>query len=176
MLQITRVGCLVDTNFYTKLLAQTLVPIGTSVLIFLCFLLAKYQNRGSEEKQRYYKDMAWGTFLALTFIVFASVSTTIFDVFNCSQIGDDPHFWLARDHSIDCHSEDHLWYRAYAMVMISIYPIGIPALYFSVLYRNRSRIRQADRDYDPMIKKFGFLWQNYEADLWWFEVFECGRR
>ena len=32
------------------------------------------------------------------------------------------------------------------------------------------------RDFEPIIQKTSFLWANYEPQLWWFEVFECGRR
>lgn len=128
------------------------------------------QEKGKRSSQ------TWFAFFALTFIVFASVSTTIFDTFNCNQIGDDPHFWLARDHSIDCESPEHSDFKGYATIMIFIYPIGIPLLYGSLLFRSRDRLLLADRDNDPKISKISFLWQNYEPDKWWFEVFECGRR
>ncbi|GMH48997.1 hypothetical protein TrVE_jg8778 [Triparma verrucosa] len=175
-LQLARVDCIVDTNFYTTLVTQTLLPIVISVLIFLFFLVAKFSNRRSKEKQAYHADTAWSTFLALTYIVFASVSTTIFDTFNCGQIGDDPHFWLARDQSIDCESPEHASFKTYASVMIWVYPIGIPLLYAVLLFRSRDRLVKPDRDYDPKISKINFLWQNYEPGKWWFEVFECARR
>jgi hypothetical protein len=175
-LQLARIDCIVDTNFYTSLLTQTLLPIFMSVLIFLCFLVAKFANRGARESQAQHADRAWSTFLALTYIVFASVSTTIFDTFNCNQIGDDPHFWLARDHSIDCKSPEHASFKTYASFMIMVYPIGIPLLYAVLLYRSRDRLVKPDRDYDPKISKINFLWQNYEPGKWWFEVFECARR
>ncbi|GMH77627.1 hypothetical protein TrLO_g10306 [Triparma laevis f. longispina] len=175
-LQLARVDCIVDTDFYSTLLAQTLLPLIISVCIFLCFLVAKCASRGSRERQAHHADTAWSTFLTLTFIVFSSVSTTIFDTFNCNQIGDDPHYWLARDHSVDCKSPEHLFYKTYATFMIMVYPVGIPTLYLILLFRNRKRLQKADRDYDPKILKISFLWQNYEPGMWWFEVFECARR
>ncbi|GMH83062.1 hypothetical protein TrST_g8014 [Triparma strigata] len=175
-LQLARIDCIIDTDFYTSLITQTLLPICVSVLIFLGFLVAKFANRGARESQAQHADRAWSTFLALTYIVFASVSTTIFDTFNCNKIGDDPHFWLARDHSIDCKSPEHASFKTYASVMIMVYPIGIPLLYAVLLYRSQDRLVKPDRDYDPSISKISFLWQNYDPDKWWFEVFECARR
>lgn len=60
--------------------------------------------------------------------------------------------------------------------MIIVYPIGIQLLYALLLFRSRDRLLKADRDYDPKISKITFLWQNYEQDKWWFELFECARR
>ncbi|GMH77788.1 hypothetical protein TrST_g13868 [Triparma strigata] len=175
-IQLARIDCLVRTNFYTKLLVQTIVPLGVSALILLCYLLAKFSKRFSRESLSRLADTSWSAFLTLTYIVFASVSTTVFDTFNCGQFGDDPHLWLARDHSIDCRSPQHVKYKTYASVMVFIYPLGIPALYATVLFRSRKKLRRVDRDFDPTIQKTSFLWQNYELDKWWFEVFECARR
>ena len=112
----------------------------------------------------------------LAYIVFASVSTTVFDTFKCKKVGDDPTLYLARDLSISCETEEHDIYKRYAFAMILIYPVGIPLMYFVCLYRHRVEIQRPNRDYDRKIQKTSFLWANYEPHLWWFEVFECARR
>ena len=60
--------------------------------------------------------------------------------------------------------------------MIFLFPLGIPACYLFVLARHRQQIKSPDRDYDVLIHKSSFLWENYEPQLWWWEVFECCRR
>jgi len=60
--------------------------------------------------------------------------------------------------------------------MIFVYPLGIPAYYFFELFKNKSRITAIDRDFDPDVARIAFLWENYEQKMWWWEVFECGRR
>ena len=65
---------------------------------------------------------------------------------------------------------------AYASFMILVYPVGIPAFYSYVLYKNKSGVTAVDRDFDPNIAKIAFLWENYEQKMWWWEVLECGRR
>ncbi|GMH73473.1 hypothetical protein TrST_g4716 [Triparma strigata] len=175
-LQLVRADCIVDTNFYTSLLAQTLLPIAISSLIFAVFVIMKFtRGRNSRDRRARYRDFASSSFLTLTYLVFASVSKTIFDTFNCQQFGDDPTFYLARDQEIDCNSDTHKLYQLYATAMIFVYPIGVPVCYLFVLARNRQQIRSPERDYDPLIQKTSFLWANYEPELWWWEVFECGR-
>ena len=122
------------------------------------------------------RDFAYTAFLTLTYCVFATVSTTVFDTFNCGRIGDDPNFYLASDQSVICTTRHHFKFKIYAGFMTIVYPFGIPALYCYVLSKNRDQIGALDRDYDPDIQKISFLWENYERNLWWFEVFECGRR
>ena len=50
--------------------------------------------------------------------------------------------------------------------MIFVYPVGIPAYYFYVLFKKRSQITAVDRDYDPTIQNLSFLWENYEPQMW----------
>ena len=130
----------------------------------------------TKDKRAEYRNFASSLFLTVLYIVFASVSTTIFDTFNCQQIGDDPKWYLARDQSIDCSNSTHQFYVKYAAVMVFIYPVGIPLTYFVCLWMHRKEIQEPNRDYNPMIQKTSFLWANYEPHLWWFEVFECARR
>ena len=73
-------------------------------------------------------------FLSLTYMVFASVSTTVFDTFNCERYGDDETFYMASDQSISCDDPTHKKYQGFAYVMIAVYPVGIPLLYFLLLY------------------------------------------
>jgi len=122
------------------------------------------------------KDKVTTYFLTLTYIVFASVSTTVFDTFNCVQFGEDERHYLASDQSIVCYTTEHEIAQLYATFMIGVYPIGIPALYFLSLWGNRGQLVKSDRHRNPKLRKLSFLWDNYEPNLWWFEVFECFRR
>jgi hypothetical protein len=104
------------------------------------------------------------------------VSTTVFDTFNCVQFGEDENHYLASDQSIVCFTTEHKLAQLYATFMIGVYPIGIPALYFFSLWGNRGQLVKSDRHRNSKLRKLSFLWDNYEPNLWWFEVFECFRR
>ena len=67
-----------------------------------------------------------------------SVSTTIFRTFSCDSDFDDGKSYLKADYSVSCHSEEYKVYVAYATFMIFVYPVGIPVLYFILLWRNVS--------------------------------------
>ena len=45
---------------------------------------------------------------------------------------------MRMDYSISCGSLEHTSAIVWASVMILVYPIGVPALYFFMLYRVRS--------------------------------------
>ena len=76
-------------------------------------------------------------FLGFCFVVFAFVSTTIFQTFNCASFGDDPNRYLALDTTINCDDESHKIWESYASIMIGVYPVGITLMFFIMLFRKR---------------------------------------
>ena len=109
-------------------------------------------------------------------MVFSSVSTTIFDTFNCKTFGDDETEYMMSDQSIDCGTHKHKMYQVFAAFMMAVYPVGIPALYFVLLFKARQQLQAEKRDEDESLQKIAFLWDMYEPEMWWFEVFDCVRR
>jgi hypothetical protein len=95
-LKISRLGCILDTNFYTKLLVGTLLPMGLTGVIFTIGAVLFMRGR-SESSKAAVIDGTVSIFLTLTYMVFASVSTTIFDTFNCQAYGDDSTEYLSSD-------------------------------------------------------------------------------
>ena len=86
-IKIAKVDCIVPTNFYTKLLVMTLGPIMLSLLLALVssILVATSTTRSAK---RNVVENASTVFLTLTYIIFASVSTTVLETFNCRTYGD----------------------------------------------------------------------------------------
>ncbi|GMI40537.1 hypothetical protein TeGR_g4102 [Tetraparma gracilis] len=174
-LNLTKVGCLVQTNFYHKLVLSTMGPLCVSVVIGLGALVMKKRAKDHEHKQAAI-DGAVSLFLGLTYLVFSSVSTTIFDTFNCKSFGDDEREYMMSDQSVNCGTGTHMKYQAYAGVMMVVYPVGIPTLYGVLLWRARLQLQEDGREEVERLHKTAFLWQDYEPELWWFEVFDCVRR
>ena len=143
--------------------------------IFLYMSAAKRCAMEPQKKRRIHNNSI-ELFLGLTFLVFASVSTTIFDTFNCKTFGDDPTRYLALDQSLDCDDPVHKFFTMYASMMVLLYPIGIPMLYVYLLVSHRHQIQAKDRAADSSLIKISFLWEMYEPRMWWFEFFECARR
>ena len=121
-------------------------------------------------------DTCFSIFLATSYLVFSSVSTTIFKTHGCRQFGDDPTFYLVDDQEINCDDPKHVLFKYYSYLMMLVYPFGITAMYAVLLTINRKKIKNENRAVDPSLRKIAFLFEMYEPRMWWFEVFECMRR
>ncbi|CAM9453958.1 unnamed protein product, partial [Chrysoparadoxa australica] len=165
-------GCIVETDFYDSLLVATILP-----LAFLLILVLAYLRRSRTDKARARKYQS--AFLLVTFLIYSSVSTRVFQTFACDNTWEGNSFLMA-DYSISCNEGRHKWFRMYAFVMTLIYPIGIPALYLCVLWGIRSKLSSAEdttqRDRDERCKSLRFLWEAYKPSFYYFEVVECVRR
>merc|ERR1711907_190426 len=60
--------------------------------------------------------------------------------------------------------------------MIAVFPFGIPAAYFELLFLYRKRIQSDGRDTDKRIQSFRFLWGAYGPRFWFWEVVELMRK
>ena len=181
---------MVDTTFHHTLLLATIGPLAVVGLIFLFYMfitrvklpMQKFASdpKIDAEKRSFaatkLKDGCYLLFLGLTYLVFNSVSTTIFKTFQCEHVGDDPVEYLRSDQSIDCDSPGHRLDKIYAMSMILVYPLGITVFYAYVLVKKRRELSSDERDRDTKLIKISFLWEMYKPRYWYFEVIECVRR
>ncbi|CAM9902456.1 unnamed protein product [Phaeothamnion confervicola] len=78
--------------------------------------------------------------LVLTFLIYSSVSTVIFQTFKCVNTGDGEY--LRADLTLECYTAEHRCYMGFAGVMIFIYPVGIPLSFLWLLVRHRGRIAE----------------------------------
>merc|ERR1712070_664947 len=86
-----------------------------------------------------------GIFLFITYLVLPSVTVVIFRMFPCQNVdpsnGNSPdNYYLIADYSISCNSDRYRYGVAWAIFMIFIYPIGLPILYFCLLYNIRKEL------------------------------------
>jgi hypothetical protein len=72
-------------------------------------------------------------------LVLPTTSTKILNTFACDQldsIDGKPGQWVLKsDLSIDCESTAHLAFQTYAAVMVFVFPIGVPLMYYVLLAR-----------------------------------------
>lgn len=130
-------GCLwSDFDHHDRLLVNTIWPL--VVLLFLgasCITTLKRMGASASEKERErVRDKHVSAVLLLTFFVYSSVSSNIFQMFACETL-DDGNIYLRADYRIQCDSTKHRRFQAYAGVMVLVYPVGIPVLYSLLLYR-----------------------------------------
>jgi hypothetical protein len=138
LIDVMRVGCVVRVDFYDKLVAETLVPIFFSALLYAAMRFA--QRTMASDKALAVRNTCIEIFLLLTFIVFPSVSTTVLRAFPCHDFDGDYGSRLKADYSIDCKAPSRPGYVVYAVLMTLVYPIGITVLYAVLLWKQRQLI------------------------------------
>ncbi|GMI35260.1 hypothetical protein TeGR_g13189 [Tetraparma gracilis] len=131
---LTPMGCVVPITYHHQLLGYTILPLlAFAALLALYKVLSARASRGGSNESR---DQVFNTFLVLTFFVLPTTSTKILNTFACDEF-DDGTRWLKGDLSIDCDSATHKFFEFYAAGMILVFPVGIPAMYFALLYKSK---------------------------------------
>jgi hypothetical protein len=146
-------GCAGRYTYFDTVLFTTLSPVAVAVF-FLLLLFCEFGYRTLIMKSHKSLETLAEKYLValfyLSYFILPSVTTTVFKLFLCTNIDpnqEDPSnddYFLTADMSISCHSELYSKYITFAVAMIVLYPVGIPLMYFTLLYRNRDEI--ADRD------------------------------
>ena len=175
---VLSVGCFIEVNFHDRLLWTTITPVVLVCFLGLTYAVAvrKYGGRSSEIALRNARQKHVSMALLITFLVYSSVSSVVFQMFVCDEL-DDGNLYLRADYTIMCDSPKHRALQIYASIMILLYPLGIPTLYACLLFRHR-RILQSERDREESLEVMPTLdlWKPYKPQHFYYEVAECGRR
>ena len=175
-LWIPSAGCIVDVDFHGRLLVSTIGPLIALALLATTFAVAKRRNDGSTTALQKAGHRHMSMVLLISFLVYSSVSATVFQAFACEDM-DDGKTFLRADYRIECDSPEHRAFQVYAGIMILVYPVGIPLFYSYLLYRNRRVLMdKAIRETSPQVQAFSDLWAPYKPRRLYYEVVECLRR
>jgi hypothetical protein len=141
------VGCVSPFNYYAKLIVITTTPIGLVIAISLLYLLPRYlaaRAQSAREEVEYavrqhkrIRRMAWKLMLFTLFLLYPGVSSSILGMFVCRDIHGKPY--LFNDFSLECYDSTWYYYLPFILVMVFLYPIGIPALFYALLHKYRKR-------------------------------------
>lgn len=99
-------SCLVETDFHDRLVVATSGPILVLVALAVLFYLAARKNHWSPEQWQRARRKYFSMALLVTFLVYSSVSSTVFRVFDCESLGDGKEY-LRADYSIQCTTAKH---------------------------------------------------------------------
>eukprot|EP00613_Pedinella_sp_CCMP2098_P051162 CAMPEP_0171819638 /NCGR_PEP_ID=MMETSP0992-20121227/2322_1 /TAXON_ID=483369 /ORGANISM="non described non described, Strain CCMP2098" /LENGTH=558 /DNA_ID=CAMNT_0012433939 /DNA_START=1066 /DNA_END=2742 /DNA_ORIENTATION=- len=170
-------GCAFDGfDYVDKMMVMTLAPVVVAIPLLVGYWRATDHKKGQG---------LFYAFLFLTFLVMSSTSATLFQFLKCHTFevpGEGSRRYLFRDYSIDCDSASYQHFRLYAFAMILVYPIGIPALYSTLLFKNKDLLSNPDsmfreqESFYPNVGHIVFLVDPYQTDFFWFEVMDCVRR
>jgi hypothetical protein len=82
------------------------------------------------------------------FLIYPAASSATFRFFmleRFDEAGEDGLCVMRADRSVHCASAGYVAGRAYAVLMLLVYPVGVPALYLCLLYRSRCELRELRR-------------------------------
>ncbi|CAM9385517.1 unnamed protein product [Laminaria digitata] len=165
-------GCVwSDIDFHDRLLVSTLGPFVVVGLLAMTYWIATRRDSTVVEKIHRKHQTA---FLLLTFLIYSSVSSTVFQTFACETL-DDGVEYLRADYRIHCTDATHKTFEVYAGIMIAVYPLGIPLLYAVLLFRRRDVLAEACAD-KAVAQPIAGLWEPYRPERFYYEIVECGRR
>lgn len=168
-------SCIFTTDFYDRLLLATVGPVVVLFVLFGTLSIVRRRSTSTEAAAPILQSKRASTGLFILFFVYSSVSYTVFQTFVCDDLDDGMSF-LRADYSIVCSTARHAAYRAYASVMVFVYPVGIPVFYGWWLTRNQRDLKKPDREQMTHLSSFRGLWAAYTPSCYYYEVVECCRR
>ena len=116
--------------------------------------------------------------LVLTFILVPSTATQIFKTFQCDGYQFDSsgatRRYVRDDPSLSCNSDEYKRTEFIAFVMVTIWPVGVPALYALLLFASRDAIRTGV--HTPLSRATAFLWADYDRSAYLWEPLEMCRK
>jgi hypothetical protein len=115
--------------------------------------------------------------LGLTFLLVPSTSTRVFKTFLCDRIeysDGDVRSYLYADLAISCTSNGYNRTRQLAIVMIAVWPVGIPLLYVTLLWGSRSALLSGIPT--PLSRATTFLYDDYAPAGFLWEPLEMCRK
>ena len=177
---ILSLSCVVETSFYARLLLATITPLVVLGALGMTYQLAIFRNSHSIHAKRIARNKHLAVVLFLLFMVYSSVSYTIFQTFVCDPL-DSGATYLRADYEIVCWTRTHVVYMTYAGLMIIVYPVGIPAMFALALFLHRDGIKSVagtnNKSRVPLESEaIKDLWVPYKRSRYYYEVIECGRR
>lgn len=107
--------------------------------------------------------------LFVMFMVYSTVSYTIFQTFECDQL-DDGRSYLRADYSLTCSTSLHEFYRVYAGLMVMVYPVGVPCVFAWWLFKHRHELTKKDRASKAELRPLADLWEPYKRKNYYYEV------
>jgi len=110
-----------------------------------------------------HKMKFWKLFLYVLFLIYPGVSSFIIRHLICREI--DGVEVIQTDPSVKCSGDTYFAFWIVSIILLAVYPFGIPVFFWVSLYRHRDHLE------NPRIRaQYGFLYGGYKATFWWWEL------
>eukprot|EP01043_Picozoa_sp_COSAG02_P039016 COSAG02_NODE_3050_length_7468_cov_9.831049_2_plen_1492_part_00 len=145
------VDCFTTVGLYKRFICMLIGPVAVIACVALWGRTGRSKVRvlaaGDVDTAEHHdrRSKANQIIMLLIFLIYPSVSTTIFSVFSCRTLDFEQSVHVY-DASIDCNSFDYKVLFAVALVALVLIPIGVPVGFAYVLFKNRSRLGRRPTD------------------------------
>ena len=103
----------------------------------------------------------------VTILVYPALSSrAINKYFTCSEEIDE-HYYLVKDYELQCYEGEWLVKLPWGIIGVALYPLGIPMFFGISLWLKRHRL-----DETAVIHRYGFLYEMYRRENYWWDVYE----
>ena len=181
-------GQCISLGFRYRLLLRVISPTLLLIAIPLCTIAFFYcrRARGLGTRGRWLSDAVTSAApvdLFVAFLLCPTVSKGIFDTWDCTRYelngatGNVRTFLIA-DLQIVCggndYPEEYNTITTIAYFFLLLWPIGMPLIFFLVLFPNREALRQ--RRSTRMVQATAFLHKEYDPTFYWWEIVTLTQR
>lgn len=146
----------------------------------------KYRNDDINASHSNPKSNALGAVFAVVFMLYPRVSSAILSTFRCRDLGEISV--LEGDYHVSCTESRYSTYRAFASLLLVLWPVGIPLGLLTLLYRQwQQTLREFEAD-DEAVETvteyhktrahtlYGFCVDDFRPGCWWFEPLDMLRK
>jgi len=171
---ITSAECYDAVNYYSNYVVFVCLPAAIILIVMVFWIIPRHFNMFCFRHQDVYARMrskmrSWLIILYALFLLYPVVSSTILNHYVCKSIRDShsTYSFLLVDLRVPCKTS-RWWLFAYIGIpLIALYPIGIPAFFFFLLYAHKNRLHM-----NQVQAQFGFLYAGYRDEAWWWEILD----
>jgi hypothetical protein len=161
-----KLGCFMSYDAHSSMygISTVLLALELGTIVGLCV-----SQRGGKARRKTQKLVAFQ--LLITYLVYPFGCKVIFSMFDCIKV--DGQDYLRSDISIRCDTPAHKSAEAFSVFMILVFPLGLPALYFGMLWHNRERLFGKDKGSMSFLR---FFYDEYDPRFFYWESIECIRK
>merc|ERR1711965_915659 len=105
------------------------------------------------------------------FLTYTMVTESVMSVFKCRSLDSEGLAVLSADVSVECGTEAHRRAVSVGVAMVFLHTLGVPLQAALQMWWFRPRLEETG-----MRVRYSFFFENYRAELYWYECFGMLRK
>ena len=178
-LDVSPVQCELQLGFYTRFTATILFPVIAAALcvcINVVYIVGYTSTRGVRvmvaELRAFWATRRQIAVAALVlFMAYPSLTSQAFTMFACKQEAIAGVHYLEVDLAVSCDTPVHALAATLAWVTIGLLCAGLPAIFAYWLRKHDVLVKEGPGN--SFFATFGFLYQGYKTDVWYYYSWEA---